>query len=180
MESTITAEQQRVLSDFLTRHRLSSRGNSRETSCSIAAVNLALSGKQTIEIPPSMSLAVWWWIINVNDQMPDDMLNSDEWREALVGAAGTGRAHDAERYDLIFEWMWEVVMPRLHPASARGTPEQRISEEAYAVAHRTIWANGAGVDWRSCAPAKLLRALVAVGMAGRGAGDELATEGGAE
>lgn len=95
----------------------------KEEACSIASVNLALTGKLTDDIPDCMSEAIGSWIIPIQDAMPDEMRNSVEWREALCLAAGTGSDPEKEkaRRDLILDWMWGAVLPQLQPlADNRG------------------------------------------------------------
>ncbi len=82
-----------------------------DSACSIAAINLALTGELTDRIPACMSDALGTWIIIVQDGMPHKMRNSKEWREMLPYAAGTGRKLEAERSAAIIDWLWESVLP---------------------------------------------------------------------
>src|SRR5690606_14402171 len=86
---------------------------SRERACSIAAINLALSGDLTDDIPECMSPTIGRWIIQVQDTMPAEIRNSAEWRGLLPLAAGTGREHEEERRAVILDWMWGTVLPSL-------------------------------------------------------------------
>jgi hypothetical protein len=85
----------------------------RESACSIAAINMALSGQLTDAIPECMSPVIGRWIITIQDAMPDGMRNGAEWRTLLPLAAGTGRDHESARLDMIMDWTWTVVLPSL-------------------------------------------------------------------
>jgi hypothetical protein len=119
--STITLEQQQAIAQKLATMTLPSGLGNEESACSIAAINLALTGKLTDDIPPCMSKVIGRWIIGVQDSMPDDMRNSGRWKSLLPLAAGTGREKEKERLDIILDWMWGTVLPTLQPqADARG------------------------------------------------------------
>lgn len=79
----------------------------RESACSIAAINLALTGELTDKIPECMSAVIGDCIIALQDLMPKDIRNSLRWRSLLPLAAGTGREQEKERLDLILNWMWD-------------------------------------------------------------------------
>jgi hypothetical protein len=119
--STITLEQQTAIAEKLASMTLPSGLGNEEAACSIAAINLALTGKLTDDIPPCMSEVIGKWIIGVQDSMPDDMRNSERWKSLLPLAAGTGRDKEQERIAVILDWMWGTVLPTLQPlADARG------------------------------------------------------------
>ena len=82
-----------------------------EAACSVAAINLALSGEFTDRVPDCMSKVIGVWIIRIQDAMPATMRNSREWKELLPLAANTGREWEQEkkRLDIIVEWMWTVL-----------------------------------------------------------------------
>lgn len=112
--STLTIEEQQKITDWLEEHPVLSVGvGSEESACSIAAINLALSGQLTDEIPEYMSPVVGQWIIRVQDKVPDEIRNSAEWRALLPLAAGTGRDLEPERLNIILDWMWETVLPSM-------------------------------------------------------------------
>jgi hypothetical protein len=93
----------------------------KENACSIAAINLALTGELTDKIPDCMSGVIGRWIISTQDAMPDAMRNSPEWKRLLPLAAGTGREHEKERIDLLLNHMWTVALPLIQPvADAHG------------------------------------------------------------
>ncbi len=87
----------------------------RENACSIAAINLALNGKLSDGIPDCMSPVIGKWIIRVQDEMPQDMRNSREWKYLLPFAAGTGREHEKQRIAMIIDWMWVECLPQIQP-----------------------------------------------------------------
>jgi hypothetical protein len=112
----ITTEQEAAIRDVLaTMPKLAVGVGTKEQACSIAALNLALTGTLTDDVPDCMSLVIGRWIIAVQDKMPATIRDSAAWRELLVMAAGTGREHEAERKALALSWMWEalaVMQPR--------------------------------------------------------------------
>jgi len=118
--STITQEQADKITAYLASHILPSGLGSEESACSIAAINLALTGKLTDKIPDCMSPVIGRWIIRIQDAMPDDMRNSAEWKRLLPLAAGTGRGLEPQRKAIAMEWMWSVVLPQLQPLADRG------------------------------------------------------------
>jgi hypothetical protein len=119
--STITLEQQTAIAAKLASMTLPSGLGDEESACSIAAINLALSGKLTDDIPDCMSEVIGKWIIRIQDAMPADMRNSERWKQLLPLAAGTGRAKEKKRLQIILDWMWGTVLPTLQPhADANG------------------------------------------------------------
>ena len=114
--STLTVEQEASIREFLDSHPDLAVGvGTEERACSIASINLALTGTLTDTIPPCMSEVIGKWIIVVQDAMPAEIRNSAAWRAALVDAAGTGRKREQERLDVLLAWMWEAVLPHLLP-----------------------------------------------------------------
>lgn len=110
--TTLTAEQFEAI-----RQRVASTPNipsgvgTKDAACSLATINLALTGQLTDEIPDCMSKVIGRWIVVIQDAMPAAMRNSPEWREALPYAAGTGRdpRDERARLDLILSWMWDAL-----------------------------------------------------------------------
>ena len=170
----ITIEQQQSIAAVIARMGGLSRGvGTKERACSIAAINLALDGRLTDEIPACMSLVIGKWIILVQDAMPEAMRNSPEWLSLLPIAAGTGRDHEAERATIIVDWMWGTVLPSLQPqadaggygAEWRTMCEQRTEKsagEAARAAEADAVAAAEAAAWESFAPADLLARLIAV------------------
>jgi hypothetical protein len=124
-----------------------------EQACSIAAINLARTGRLTDEIPDCMSRVIGKWIIIVEDAMPESIRNSEEYLGLLPFAAGTGRAHEAERTAILMDWLFVTVLPYLHPLvdsegfgeQWRAMCEQRTEEAARAAA--TAAATAANVTY---------------------------------
>ena len=109
----LTKEEQDKIAELINRMTLSKGIGTRESACSIAAINLALSGKLTDDIPECMSRIIGNWIIGVQDNMPADLRNSSSWKSLLPLAAGTGREHERERVQLILDWVWSDVLPTM-------------------------------------------------------------------
>ena len=111
----LTAKQSEDLRNLLGRVQLGEGLGSPSMPCSIAAINIALSGELTDEIPDCMSLVIGKWVIAVQDLMPHGTRNCRQWKELLPLAAGTGRDREKEeaRYNLLAGWMWERVLPRV-------------------------------------------------------------------
>ena len=99
-----------------------------ESACSLAAINLVLTGTLTDRTPDCMSLVVGKWIVDIQDAMPTAIRNSSGWKEFLPLAAGTGRQRERERAEILIDWIWGVVLPYVQ-----------------AVANQT----GIGYAWRS-------------------------------
>lgn len=168
--STITIEEQQRIADWLDEHPVLAVGlGNRERACSIAAINLALSGELTDDIPECMSPTIGKWIIQVQDTMPAEIRNSAEWRGLLPLAAGTGREHEEQRRAVILDWMWGTVLPLLQGlADERGfgrewrtmtaerTPESALAAREAARAN-VAWAARAA---REAARANAARAAV--------------------
>ena len=115
--STITEERQEAIRQFVMGHRLGSELGSKEETCSIGAINLALGGALSDKIPKCMSPVIGRWIIGVQDAMPDAMRNDFAWKALLPLAAGTGRepALEERRLAIILDWMWTKVLPAVQP-----------------------------------------------------------------
>ena len=118
--NTITEQQQQAIAARLEGMTLPSGLGTEEAACSIAAINLALTGKLTADIPDCMSEVIGRWIIPIQDAMPDEIRNSVRWKSLLPLAAGTGRGMERERFALITDWMWGTVLPALQPMAEYG------------------------------------------------------------
>lgn len=129
---TITKEQQAAIAAKLEGMILPAGLGDEDNACSIAAINLALTGQLTDKIPDCMSPVIGQWIISVQDAMPAELRNSPRWKELLPLAAGTGRAHEQERLTVIMDWMWVTVLPSLQPLADKndfGTEWRRMTTE---------------------------------------------------
>jgi hypothetical protein len=117
----LTNEQKTAIAEKLASMHLPVGLGDEHNACSIAAINLALTGELTDEIPDCMSVVIGRWIITTQDSMPDEMRNSDRWKSLLPLAAGTGRDKEQERLQIILDWMWKTVLPSVQPlADERG------------------------------------------------------------
>jgi hypothetical protein len=115
MTQTFTQKHKAKLEQYLATHILPKGLGTKESACSIAAINLALSGKLTNEIPDCMSKVLGQATIRLQDAMPSEMRNSLRYKALLPEMAGTGRKHEQERLAILMNWMWSVVLPQLQP-----------------------------------------------------------------
>lgn len=79
-------------------------GEKEISACSIAAINLALFGVLTDEIPDCMSLVLGDWIIRAQDAMSHEARNDRRWRDLLPLAAGSGRDREKERLQILLQF----------------------------------------------------------------------------
>lgn len=179
-ESTITPAQQQAIANRLASipHLVVGMGTE-DAPCSIAAINLALTGELTDEIPECMSGVIGRWIITVQDATPWELCRDHpRWRELLPLAAGTGRKLEVERARLVLDWMWNVLAL---PAVVAAVPDPAKSAWAEMLEERTAdaaaWAAWAAADaaaWAACAvgpglwpdvdPIGLFEQLITVGL----------------
>lgn len=89
------------------------------STCSIGAINLALDNRRSDAIPYCMSEVIGAWIVRIQDAMPSGLRNSERWKSLLPDAAGTGRAQEDQRFDMLLDWMWNTVLPVLQPIADR-------------------------------------------------------------
>lgn len=123
--STITEQQKQAILSWVETHGIPAGLGTAEAACSIASINLALTGELTDRIPDCMSLVIGKWISRVQDAMPADIRNGSEWKSLLPLAAGTGRQREKERGEVLMEWMWITVLPYLQGiADKRGFGEK--------------------------------------------------------
>ena len=120
MRSTITKDQEDRIRERVLLSTLPSGLGTTDNACSVASINLELTGELTGDIPDCMSEVVGNWIETIQDAMPDSIRNSEEWKLLLPFAAGTGRGHEAKRSLIIQKWMWETVLPYLQPQADEG------------------------------------------------------------
>jgi hypothetical protein len=113
--NTITTEQQAAIAARLEGMILPVGLGTKESACSIAAINLALTGNLTDRVPDCMSEVIGNWIIPIQDAMPSGIRNSRRWKSLLPLAAGTGRDMERERLELVTAWLWGTVLPTLQP-----------------------------------------------------------------
>ena len=148
--STITTKQQTAIAAKLKDMHLPRGLGDAESACSIAAINLALTGELSDNIPDCMSPVIGQWIIHVQDAMPDAMRNSIQWKSLLPLAAGTGRAHEQERLEIILGWMWDTALPVLQPLADKqgfGSEWQHMCTQRAAEAAWAAKAAKAAATW---------------------------------
>ena len=137
-----------------------------EAACSVAAIRLAWDGVLSDQPPPCMSPTIAQWIIVVQDQMPETIRNSAEWRSLLPLAAGTERMKESKRLSIIMDWVFSTVLPYIQPlADERGFGKEwremcAIRTEETARAARNAAYNTA---WTADAADAALLALLAIG-----------------
>jgi hypothetical protein len=146
MSSTLTQKQEQQIVEWLAEHPTLTQGvGNAEAACSVAAWNLALTGTLTDKIPDCASEVIGRWIIVVQDRCPPEHgRGHPEWLRLLPLAAGTGRAHEAERLAIVMDWMWSTVLPSVQSiADQDGFGEQwRVMCETRTVgaANAASWA----------------------------------------
>ena len=115
-----------------------------DAACSVGAINLALTGELSGDVPGCMSRVIGHWIVVTQDKMPDAVRNSEGWRALLPLAAGTGREREAAHLRVVMNWMWSVLA-RAQPVADeygfggawRAMCEQRTKDAARAAARAT-------------------------------------------
>jgi hypothetical protein len=140
MTQTFTQEHKAKLEQYLATHTLPSGLGTEESACSLAAINLALSGELTDEIPDCMSDVLGTATMVLQDAMPSEMRNSLRYKTLLPDMAGTGRKHEQERLAILINWMWSVVLPQLQPLADKhgfGSEWQTMCQLKTAASART-------------------------------------------
>jgi len=144
------------LKEYLETHTLPKGLGYEESACSIAAINLAISGKLTDDIPDCMSNVVGKAIIRLQDAMPDEMRNSDRYRAMLMTAPGTGRDKEQGRSAVLTDWMWRTVLPQSQAfADEKGFGDEwrRMCDERTAEAARAAYAAACDAAYAAAAAA---------------------------
>jgi hypothetical protein len=112
MLGVLTERQKEQVCAFLTRPELEITlgiGRDAEHACTIAAINLALGHRLEDERDPCMSPVIHSWVIRVQDAMPANVRNSQKWRQAACGIAGSAGGDETARLQLILDWMWNAL-----------------------------------------------------------------------
>jgi hypothetical protein len=141
---TFTQEHRAKLEEYLATHTLPKGLGTKESACSVAAINLAVSGTLTDDIPDCMSKVLGKATIRLQDVMPEELRNSERYKALLPEMAGTGREHEQERLDILNDWLWSVVLPQLQPLADK---------------------NGFGSEWQTMCKLKTVRAADAAAYA---------------
>lgn len=163
MTAVFDAAARERLESYLATHELSVGVGSEKSACSIAAINLALSGRLDDYTPECSSPVACAWVVQVQDAMPAHIRNSSRWKAALVRLAGCGRdpEHERRRLSVITDWMWGVVLPRLQGiADAQGFGEEwraMCEQKTYATADAARAADRVAACAAACAAADAAR-----------------------
>ena len=121
----ITPAFKKKIIEYLDAHELVHGVGNKEKACSIASINIALTGVVTDDTPGCMSPVLSTWIIEIQDAIPLKILNSKAWKKLLPLLASTGRAHEEARVDTATNWIWEKCLPSLQwMADAHGFGDQ--------------------------------------------------------
>lgn len=116
-------------------------GDADDSACTIAAINLALTGQLTDDRPDCVSPVLHGFVISLQDAVPVDMLNGDRWRAVVPLLAGTWPASDTvekRRLELIVGWMWDRLASIRDVIPDEGRPAwdtmltERTADAAYA------------------------------------------------
>ena len=93
-----------------------------DTTCSIGAINLALTGTIDDRIPDCMSSIIGNWILIIQDKMPDYIRNSKGWKKGLIKVINTGKrpADEIRRMDLLLNNLLTKVLPTVQPIADQG------------------------------------------------------------
>jgi len=112
-------EIQNNIRDYLSSHRICAGLGSEESACTIAAINLSISGRLTYARPDCVCRVIHKWVISIQDAMPDDMRNNG-WTALVPLIAGSFNPElESKRKDLILDWMWTIVLPQLIPVAKK-------------------------------------------------------------
>ncbi len=148
-----TTDHRLNLEAYLATHTLPKGLGDRGSACTLAAINLAMSGELTDDIPACMSEVLGKAAIALQDAMPTEMRNSARYKSLIPEMPGTGRAQEQERFAILMEWVWSVVLPQV----------QSIADE-----------HGFGAEWKSMCCEKTATAARAAAYAAARASDAAA------
>jgi hypothetical protein len=178
MSDQYTIENRTKLEAYLATHSLPSGLGNEESACTLAAINLALTGKLTDVTPSCMSLVLGRTTIPLQDVMPDQMRNSKRYKRLIPDMPGTGRERETERLAVLMDWMWTVVLPQLQPIADKhgfGSAWRKMCEvktpaaAADAAADAAVRAEAAAAADAAFRAAAAVRAVDAVAAAFRAA-----------
>ena len=163
-----TTDHRLSLEAYLATHTLPSGIGDEESACTLAAINLAMSGKLTDKIPACMSKVLGKAAIALQDAMPDEMRNSARYKALIPDMPGTGRAQEQERLAILMDWMWSVVLPQIQPIADErgfGAQWQSMCRKKTAAAARAARLASAAADAAAAARADAALAADAVARA---------------
>ena len=110
-----TTDHRLKLEAYLATHTLQKGLWDEQNACTLAAINLAMSGKLTDDTPACMSEVLGQAAIALQDEMPTEMRNSVRYKSLIPDMPGTGRALEQERLAILMDWMWSVALPQFQP-----------------------------------------------------------------
>ena len=141
---TITKEQFDAIAHRVNTHPTCHGIGTMKKSCTVAHMQIAMSGEVTDKRPDCMSAIIHAWVIPMQDSIPVERLNNPRWQRLIPFAAGTGNNHETERLSIIMDWMWGTVLTQLQP----------LADE-----------NGFGAEWRHMTTARTKAAAEAAAAA---------------
>lgn len=157
---------QKQIRDFIATHPLCSGLGTKESACTIAAINLVISGLLEDERPDCVCPVIHRWVIPIQDAMPNNLRNNG-WSQLvpLIAGSKSTPAVEQKRKAIILDWMWGIVLPQLLPVAKKYSFEKEWSamlelktQSAAASAARAADA----AYWEAVNPAKLLQKLLSV------------------
>lgn len=120
-----TEDQAKIAALLGTLPKLAEGVGTESCPCSIAAVNLALTGELTDDRPLWVSPVIHAWVIQVQDHCPADLgRDSAQWRQLLPRIAGTAGGEDGKRVEILIDWMFTCLQRLQSEADAGGYGEQ--------------------------------------------------------
>ena len=156
MTQDFTDDMRAKLIAYLETHNLPSGLGDEESACTLAAIRLAYDGKLKDDVIDCMSPVLGKAAMNLQDAMPDGMRNSARYKNLIPNMPGTGREREAERLDILIDWLRTVVLPQLQPIADKGgfgvewrhmcevkTPDAAAAAAAYANAANAAYAANA-------------------------------------
>jgi hypothetical protein len=138
MTQDFTDDMRAKLIAYLETHDLPSGLGDEESACTLAAIRLAYDGQLNDDVIDCMSPVLGKAAMRLQDVMPDEMRNSARYKALIPNMPGTGREREAERLDILIDWLRTVVLPQLQPTLLKGGPAYAVAADAadaaYAVA----------------------------------------------
>ena len=144
-----TEEHRQMLIEWLEAHDLPKGLGDEQSACTLAAINLTMTGELTDYIPYCMSDVLGKAAIRLQDEMPSAMRNSKRYKALIPNMPGTGRELENERLAVLMDWMWTVVLPQVQPVADKhgfGSEWERMCVEKSAAAARAADAAARAAD----------------------------------
>lgn len=106
---------QTKIAEYLAPRKLVHGVGTSETPCTMAAINLALTGRLADGLHPCVCPVIRKWVIPIQDAMPLGMLNGPEWRSLVPLIAGSrgDAAAEQKRAEILKDWLFGTVLPQL-------------------------------------------------------------------